>query len=150
MQWSSWDQNYILVSILTWNSLVLIITNFVKWYARLAIYSSFILKMESLIKLKFQERRFILQTLLWNEICDYIATRYITRHNKCYSGFVKWMKSPHKDYIYDPTFRHSGLVSLSGVIWCWNSWPYILSRCRYLPKRWRYSCGKQLQSALVP
>ena len=21
------------------------------------------------------------------EICDYIATRYIIRHNKCYSGF---------------------------------------------------------------
>ena len=26
------------------------------------------------------------------------------------------MKSPYKDYIHDPTFRHSGLVSLSGVI----------------------------------
>ena len=23
------------------------------------------------------------------------------RHNKCYSGFVKWMKSPNKDYIHD-------------------------------------------------
>ena len=26
------------------------------------------------------------------------------------------MKSPHKDYIHDPTFRHYGLVFLSGVI----------------------------------
>ena len=26
----------------------------------------------------------------------------IFRHSKCYSGFVKSMKSPHKDYIHDP------------------------------------------------
>ena len=58
----------------------------------------------------------------WTEICDNIATRYIIRHNNCYSGFVKWMKSLHKDYIHDPTFRHSVLVSSSGVIWCWNPW----------------------------
>ena len=48
------------------------------------------------------------------EICDYIATRYTIRHNKCYSGFVKWIKSPHKDYIHDPTFRHYGLVFHQG------------------------------------
>ena len=78
----------------------------------------------------------------WTEICDYIATRYTIRHNKRNSGFVKWMKSPHKDYIHDPTFRHSGLVSSSGVIGCWNSWPYIRSRWRHLPTRCKYSCGK--------
>ena len=47
-----------------------------------------------------------------------------------------------QDYIHDPTFRHSGLVSSSGVIWCWNVDPYILSTGRQLPMRCKYSFGK--------
>ena len=58
------------------------------------------------------------------------------------------MKSPNKDYIHDPKFRHSGLVSSSGVVWCWNSRPYMLSRWRHLPTRCKYSCGKWLPSTL--
>ena len=56
------------------------------------------------------------------------------------------MKSPHKDYIHDPTFLHCALVSSSGVIWCWNSWPYILSRWHHLPIKCKYSCGKYVTS----
>ena len=71
------------------------------------------------------------------------TTMPIIRHNKCYSGFVKWMKSPNKDYIHDPTFRHSGLVSSSGVIWCWNSRPYLLWNSRpYIFVRWFHSFNK--------
>ena len=72
-----------------------------------------------------------------------IATwEMIYRHNKCHSGIVKWMKSPHKDYIHDPMFWYTVLVSSSGDIWCRYSWTYILSRCRHLPTRCKYSCGK--------
>ena len=39
----------------------------------------------------------------------------------------------HAKNIFTPTFWHSGLVFSSGVIWCRNSWPYILSRWRHLP-----------------
>ena len=97
---------------------------------------------------------------LWNKTIDVVLQKNFSslllfkrtiedfRHNKCYSGFVKWMKSPNKDYIHDPTFRHSGLVSSSGVVWCWNSRPYMLSRWRHLPTRCKYSCGKWLPSSL--
>ena len=40
------------------------------------------------------------------------------------------MKSPNKDYIHDPTFRHSGLVSSSGVVWCWMC--FLISRMCFL------------------
>ncbi len=44
--------------------------------------------------------------------------------------------------IHDPTFRHSNLVSSSGVIWSHNAASYILEGWGHLPTRWRFSCGK--------
>ena len=55
--------------------------------------------------------------LLRTEICDYIATRYIIRHNKCYSGFVKWMKSPNKDYIHDLELFFESLEVSEDQVW---------------------------------